>query len=456
MKIKYKIATLFSVVCAVIIGLTGIFLYFLFADNLEDQFQDRLLERAIIAGEVLLEKDEFSSRKYEAIKARYLQNLSREEVYYVYAEEGNVDYTTVPKKFRNRRAIETSVNKGYSYFKQDDLQVCSLFYQDNEGDYIILLAARDDEGAAQLVFLRNALLGIILGGILFIAAFSLIFAKHILKPINSMITKVQGISGSNLQARLYEGKGKDEISRLAQTFNGMLSRLENSFQTQKSFIHNASHELRTPLTVILGEAEYALKKENLDPEQKLAFKKIFQEADHLRQLLNSLLQLSEMKNDNLKTNFKILRIDELVQQVVIKMNADLEGANIKLEYGNTQNLTAGSYEILGNEIWMEIAVTNVLNNAIKYSGNKPVRVLLFDQNGMVNVQFEDKGIGINEKELDKIFLPFYRGQNVRPKKGYGIGLTLTKNIIKIHKGEILIKSIEKQGSIVLVQLPRAS
>lgn len=456
MKIKYKIATLFSITCAVIIGLTGIFLYYLFADNLEDQFQDRLLERAVIAGEVLLEKDEFSSRKYEAIKARYLQTLSQEKVFYVYAEEGKVDYTTIPGEFRNRRAIETSIKNGYSFFTQGDLQVCSLFYEDNEGDYVIILAARDNEGAAQLAFLRTALVGIILGAILFIAAVSLVFARHILKPINTMISKAQGISGSNLQARLFEGKGKDEISRLAQTFNGMLSRLESSFQTQKNFIHNASHELRTPLTVILGEAEYALKKENLDPEHKLAFKKIFEEADHLRQLLNSLLQLSEIKNDNLEASFKILRIDELVQQVVIKMNADVAGANVKVEYENTHNLTAGSYEILGNELWMEIAITNVLNNAIKYSGDKPVRVLLLDRDGMVHVQIEDKGIGIDKNEIEKIFLPFYRGKNVRPRKGYGIGLALTKNIINIHNGKISIKSIEKSGSIVLIKIPRAS
>ncbi|HSI68997.1 MAG TPA: hypothetical protein VK941_02105, partial [Gillisia sp.] len=92
MKIKYKIAAIFSIICSAMIGLTGLFLYFLFEDNRESRFEERLLQRAVIAAEVLLEKDEFPDSQYAAISLRYLQKLPQERVYYIRSNNGELDY----------------------------------------------------------------------------------------------------------------------------------------------------------------------------------------------------------------------------------------------------------------------------------------------------------------------------------------------------------------------------
>jgi signal transduction histidine kinase len=438
------------------IGLTGIFLYILFEDNRETRFEERLLQRAVIAAEVLLEKDEFQESQYAAISLRYLQKLPQERVYYLKKNNGEIDYQGIPQDFVNLSAFQDAIKENYSFYSVGDLRVCSLYYEDNQGNYIVLLAARDEIGEEQLRFLSRSIWIIMISAILILSIISILFANHILKPINSMISRVQEIRSNKLELRLDEGKGKDEISRLAQTFNGMLSRLENSFYSQKKFIQNASHELRTPLTVILGEAEYALKSGRLEPEQEQAFQKIYQQAEHLRQLLNSLLQLSEIRNDNLQSNFEILRIDELVQQVIINTNVTVSSGKIHLEYEDTETLTSETFEILGNELWLEIAFTNLLSNALKYSNNKPVKVTLSHTGEKVIVNVEDKGVGIADEEKDKIFAPFYRGKNAGPGKGHGIGLALTQNIVKIHKGDISIESRENKGSIVRVELPTAS
>lgn len=437
------------------IGLTGIFLYFLFEDNLETRFKERLVQRAVLAAEILLEKDELSENTYEAINLRYLQKLPQERVFYLRITNGEINYAPVPEEFIDVHAIEKAVKEDYSFFEVGELKVCSLYYEDNQGHYIVLLAARDINGEEQLRFLSRTIWIIIITALFIIAVISILFANQVLKPINSMISRVREIRSNKLQLRLEEGKGKDEISRLAQTFNEMLARLENSFYTQRKFIQNASHELRTPLTVILGEAEYALKSPRLEPDQKLAFHKIYQQADHLRQLLNSLLQLSEIRNDNLRSSFEVLRLDELVQQVIINTNQTISSGKIHMEYQDTETLTTGSFEILGNELWLEIAFTNLLNNALKYSNNKPVKVSLSHSGKNIEISIEDKGIGISSDEKEKIFTPFYRGSNAGSKKGYGIGLALTRNIIKIHKGEISIESQKDKGSIVKVELPGA-
>jgi len=454
-KIKYKIAGIFSITSFLIIGFTGGFLYFLFAKNIEKQFQERLLERAIIAAEVLLEKDNFSPVKYERVKARFLQTLPGEKVFYLENEDGIIDYTGLPPEILNKPSIESSLTKRYDFYKIGDQEYCSLYYEDNEGDFIILISAINTEGIAELNLLKRTLFFIILTSLIFITGVSLLFAKQILRPINKMILKVEEISGSNLQLRLQEGQGKDEISRLAKNFNSMLSRIESSFFTQKNFIQNASHELRTPLTVILGEAEFALKSNKLSEEEKLAFQKIYQQADHLKELLNSLLHLSEIKNPG-PSEFKLIRIDEVVQKTVIKSNETFPSGVIHLEYKNVEDLKENSFVIPGNDLWLEIAFTNILDNALKYSNNKPVKVLLEDNPNSVCINIEDKGIGIHSRDINKIFSPFHRGNNAKNKKGYGIGLALTENIIKIHKGSIKITSKLNKGSNVIIELPKDS
>ncbi|HSI70899.1 MAG TPA: HAMP domain-containing sensor histidine kinase, partial [Gillisia sp.] len=436
-------------------GLTGLFLHFLFEDNRETRFEERLLQRAVIAAEVLLEKDEFPESQYAAISLRYLQKLPQERVYYIRSNNGELDYQGIPSDFVNIAAFQNAIIEDYSFYDVGDLRVCSLLYEDNQGNYIVLLGARDENGEEQLRFLGRTIWIIMISAVLILSIISILFANHILKPINSMISRVQEIRSNKLELRLDEGEGKDEISRLAQTFNGMLARLENSFYTQKKFIQNASHELRTPLTVILGEAEYALKTGKLNTDQKEAFQKIYQQAEHLRQLLTSLLQLSEVRNDSPQSNFEVLRIDELVQQVIINSNLTISSGKIHLEYEDTETLISESFEILGNKLWLEIAFTNVLSNALKYSNNQPVKVSLSHTGKNVIVSVKDKGVGIAREEKDKIFTPFYRGSNTGTEKGHGIGLALTSNIIKIHKGEIFIESQEGQGSIVRIELPKA-
>lgn len=439
-----------------IIGFIGGFLYFLFANNIEKQFKERLLERAFIAAEVLLEKDNFSPVKYERVKARFLQTLPEEKVFYIETDGGTINYSSLPPQIIDTSSIEGSLTQKYEFYKIGDLDFCSLYYEDNEGDFIILISAKNTEGIAELNFLQKALFFIIFISLLIIAGVSLLFANQILKPINRMIIKVEEISGSNLQLRLNEGKGKDEISRLAKNFNRMLSRIESSFFTQKNFIQNASHELRTPLTVILGEAEYALKSSDLSPDERLAFQKIYQQADHLREMLNSLLHLSEIKNPGASSEYKLLRIDEVIQKTVIKINETFPSRVIHLEYKNIEDLNENSFVITGNDLWLEIAFTNILDNALKYSNNKPVKVFLEDKISSVCINVEDQGIGIQPQDLSKIFSPFHRGNNAKTKKGYGIGLALTENIIKIHKGFIQVTSIMKKGSNVIIELPKDS
>ncbi|MCP9199561.1 HAMP domain-containing histidine kinase [Gramella sp. GC03-9] len=454
MKLKFKIAATFSLICTGIIALVAIFIYFLVAANMQQQFNKRLLDRAYIAAEISLEEDELSETKYQRLTLQHFKSLPGENETFFKLNNNRIDNEAFDYPGFNEEVFQKTLENTHTFFKTDGKPATAIYYKDNQGDFIIILSAEDIEGTQQLGFLIRTLSIIVLISLILILVVSLIFAEIILKPIRSIINKAETISASNLNLRLKEPGGKDEISRLAKTFNKMLSRIQTAFNSQKQFIHNASHELRTPLTVILGESEYVLQREKSESHNSI--KKIHQQAEHLNELLTSLLQLSDVHETRPEENFLVFRVDELVQRIAITAN-DLQKQNrVRLEYQNSADLREDSFEILGNILWIEIALTNIINNALKYSFEETVVIRLKSTIKTTIIEVTDAGIGIVSTEMEEVFTTFFRGENAKSQKGYGIGLALAHNIIQLHKGEINISSQEHKGTSVKIILPNAS
>jgi signal transduction histidine kinase len=238
------------------------------------------------------------------------------------------------------------------------------------------------------------------------------------------------------------------------SFNDLLNRLETAFETQKNFISNASHEFGTPLTSIMGEAEVMLMKERSPEEYQQSLASILGQAERLNQITQTLLYLAQTGYTNKRVHFEILRADELIWQtkeMVDKLNPK---NNIQIDFSllpeNPKKL-----KILGNKQLLYLAFTNILTNACKYSGNKPVQVTMASSDDQVFLVFKDQGIGIPEPEMPFIYDPFFRASNTRNFEGYGIGLPLTRNITKIHNGQIQVWSVVNEGTTVQIKLPLA-
>ncbi|MCK7462303.1 MAG: HAMP domain-containing protein [Sphingobacterium sp.] len=137
-----------------------------------------------------------------------------------------------------------------------------------------------------------------------------IFADRALQPVSNIIAQVNGISITNLNERIDEGNGTDELARLAGTFNGMLQRLESAFRIQKNFIANASHELRTPLTVISGQLEVILMKARENEEYRNTIISVLDDIKNLNNLSNRLLLLAQASSEIAEITFSPLRIDD--------------------------------------------------------------------------------------------------------------------------------------------------
>lgn len=266
-----------------------------------------------------------------------------------------------------------------------------------------------------------------------------------------MIEKAKVISATNLDLRLNNNGKKDELSELANTFNEMLNRLENSFDDQKHFVSNISHELRTPLAAIITELELSTNKEKSVAEYKSTIQNALGDAKKLVRLLNGLLDLAKARYDPSEIAFKPIRIDEILldaRQQVQQANSDYKiDILFEQEFENENQIS-----INGNEYLLKVAFANLFENGCKFSKDKQSSVSISFERDKIQIRFTDKGIGISENDLKHIFTPFYRGENKIYAEWNGIGLALTQKIILLHKGTISVSSKQNEGTTFYVEL----
>ncbi len=270
-----------------------------------------------------------------------------------------------------------------------------------------------------------------------------------------MVKKVEDISITSLNLRVPEGNGTDEIGRLAKTFNKMLERLETSFAMQKNFIANASHELRTPLTSINGQLEVLVMKDRTADEYKSALGSVLEDIKSLIDLSNRLLLIARTSAEGPSSYSNKIRIDEILWQAkeeIIRFNS---GYHINISMDNSVT-DSDQMTVNGDEYLLKVAVSNLMENACKYSPDKTVDISCGFSDKGINMLFEDRGLGISEEDIKKIFEPFYRGKNAISIPGSGIGLSLVNQIVKNHNGTINIISKVGTGTKITLILPAIS
>jgi len=452
MKLQTKITLLFFGISTIgLILLNASIFYFVSEFNFEDFFK-RLEARVNLTAEIRINPDK-DSQAYQQVRSRYLEKLENETEYIIRLDTAKApSYTraiTLPVSFYN----DILANKKARFNNKNNFYAGSVFLIGQQR-YIVIVTAKDPYGFKELEELKRVLIVIFFVSIILTYIAARVFSYYTVQPVRTIIKSVKNISANNLHMRLDEVRGKDEIAELVLTFNNMLTRLETAFETQNNFVSNASHELRTPLTIITSETELLLQGNKVSDEARSSVKIILGEAEKLGHILASLLGLAQTGFDGKKQNWQKIRIDELVMGVADSVKRIDRESIIDIDFANLPNdeslLTAE-----GNINLLQLAVSNIVLNACKYSNNRPVLVQVTSANGRIVVKVTDKGIGIPESEQQHIFEPFFRASNTTKFQGHGIGLPLTLNIIRLHKGTIGIRSEVEVGTEIQVILPVA-
>ncbi|HOY16531.1 MAG TPA: HAMP domain-containing sensor histidine kinase [Haliscomenobacter sp.] len=396
-----------------------------------------------------------NAEAFKTIREQYFEKLEQERQY-VFEVNATSTLSQAAKKFQLPLYFLKSVLKeGKTTSNDGNTFYAGIKYNQNNKLYLVVVTAENYYVSHHLRVLRNILFGGMFLIVLIAIYLSIYFSKHIFDPIKQITDKVKQISTENIHLRLEEkDTNNNEISELTATFNDLLNRLETAFETQKNFISNASHELSTPLTSIIGEADVALIKERTVEDYQLAMQNILQQAERLDQITKSLLFLAQTGYKGKKIIFEIVRTDEIIWEVKSLIDRLNPQNHIILDL----NLLPEDHKrlkIKGNRQLLQLALANILNNACKYSHNKPVIVYLASSDNQVIIVIKDEGVGIPKEEIAYIYDPFFRASNTHLFEGYGIGLPLARNIIKLHEGQLTLTSEVNVGTTVQIKIPIA-
>lgn len=442
MKIGQRLALKFTIVSALLTGVILTVIFIVTRKNVHDDFIERLTKQSslevlhfatphvkevIPAGTFLLINPLisifdnsgnllFESGKYQN-HSKWIGSVIDDEVFRV--EEG--DYTTIGKR-----------------------------YSVNGKTYIVFVTDKDLPGQNELdILMRAIVLGWILSVILSYGA-GLYYSGNALRPVKDVVGQVKHITKDNLGYRLSapteKGGKPDEIEELIITFNALLDRIENAFHAQKRFVQHASHEIKTPITTIMGEAELALVKDRSSEEYKRTLSVVVSETERLVNITQGLLTLARFEEGYYNSELENVNLFDTIRHVVKAFSGRYPDRNIVWDG------TANDLPVHGNAQLLQIAVGNLLDNALKYS-QRDVTIRA-EANSEIVIRIQDSGIGIPPADLQKVKAPMYRGGNVQSIPGAGLGLSLVHRIIEFHKGKLEIASQVNVGTTTSIFLPR--
>jgi two-component system OmpR family sensor kinase len=298
----------------------------------------------------------------------------------------------------------------------------------------------------------EALMVLVPLGVGLAAAGGRVMARAALRPVDEMSSSARRIDAEALARRITIRGTGDELDRLAETLNGMLARLENTFGQMRRFSADAAHELRTPLTALKGTLEVALRADRSGAEYRAALASALEEVDRLVRLAEDLLLLSRSTAgpDSPRARVQLENVVLDVAEVGTRLAKD-RGVTVRV--GPLVPLA-----VLGDAGALRRALLNLVENGVKYTppgGRVELSVTAVD--GEAELAVEDTGSGIEPADVARIFEPFVRLDTARSREsgGSGLGLAIARSIVVAHRGTLAVERPAAGGSRFTIRLPLA-
>ncbi|SDO17093.1 sensor histidine kinase [Alkalicoccus daliensis] len=336
-----------------------------------------------------------------------------------------------------------TMNGNLSYIIADSFSVPG-----NEETYVAVMVFHDLNHQYQQMALMVLIPFIITiafsGGIIYF------ISQKITAPLRHMNEAALQLATGDFSRRVTVSS-RDEIGQLGDTFNYMAEELNSLEKMRKEFIANVSHDLRSPLTSMKGFIVALL--DGTIPENKRDHYYLLmkEETERVIQLVNDTLDMSRLEAGQIEIAPAPYNLTRQLQRIAVLLEPQLErkGVGIQLEPEDTDLF------VVADKDRIEQALVNLLHNALQFSLNgETIRIQLETTGDMLAVHVQDEGKGIPEAQLKHIWERFYKGEKSRTGKGgTGIGLSIVKSIMELHKTEITVKSKLGQGTVFTFQLP---
>ncbi len=454
MSIKYKIAFLFAVLVTFFLIVVSFSVYFFSKKNRENTFETRLKNRAISTANVYAGISDSNLSVLQKMDTASVASLYNRSIVIIgFGNSFDYQFSDKPGDSLSleKNIIERAKIENEYYFDYRNKKAVAIHRVNNTKNFLVAVAAADIDGQEFLVQLKKILfISVILAGVISFLG-GLLFATGLIRPIKRIAAEVDLITTTNFSQRIKITDAKDELTRLAQTFNDLLDRLQDSFAIQRRFISNASHELSTPLTSISSQLEVAMQRKRSAEDYSEVIQSVHDDIKELQQLTRSLLDIAKTGSQG-SIDLSEVRLDEILFKVIAEVQKQNEAYKISFDFEvfpeDEQLLTT-----FGNANLLYIAFKNIIENGCKYADNHCSNIFVNFDKAFITIRVANQGDVIAESDIENIFQPFFRADSARNKPGFGLGLALTKRILSLHKGGIIVESNPEKGTVFTIQLP---
>jgi signal transduction histidine kinase len=453
---------LFCTAVGVLLSSTLCVLYVLFSRELDSQFNCRLQKAAMPVATVLASDPNSESRGVNEL------NIP-DEYFEVLDASGQVlqkSKNLAHSELKLSRAIDPS-RETFQMIEDEDLgrqRVTLIPFQKRTGQQFLALSMPARRNDAVLTSFQRLIMWLLPISLLVTASISRWYVGRSLRPVKELtsraarLTEIVGqASPSNAESNgmlsmpLIVSNSRDELDRLAVTFNQLFNRIEVVMRQLRQFVTDASHELRTPLAILQGETELMLSRPRTTEEYERTVRVMDGELKTLTRIVESLFTLSMADSGQLRFLREPLYLNEVLEQACgrIESIADAKGIGIRRDLSL-------DLAYFGDEAFLQELAIIFLDNAIKYSpNNTEVRVQLERRDDNVQITFEDQGCGIASEDCPRIFERFFRGHNIAgsESRSGGLGLAIAKAIVEAQGGSIECNSVLGSNTTFIVTLP---
>lgn len=306
----------------------------------------------------------------------------------------------------------------------------------------------DEEGAV----LQNYRRVFVMSSLMFVAfSFVLgsVMAHRSLRGVRRVTEAARSIAGGSWGLRVLVGPRRDEVADLAEAFNEMIHRIQKLINELREVTDDIAHDLRTPIARMRASAESCVQSTTASEGARELAGNVLEECDRLQQLINTMLDLSQMEAGAGQFSTESVDLCELAEDIfdLFKPAAEDKGIEIQLD-------TCAGLEVRGDRQRLMRAIAHIVDNAVKYTEPGGVIVMQCSRrNGTAVVSIEDSGVGIASSDIPRVFDRFYRGDRSRTGTGHGLGLSAARAICVVHGGSIVVESVPREGSTFEIRLP---
>jgi signal transduction histidine kinase len=444
---------LFLSIVTILLLVFCVTIYFLSDVYRQSEFETRLKGEALTAATIVFNKEEVSPDLLKILTRNQMTALSKENIVILNAQDKVIYQSGLKSNLYTPSKLEEIKRNEELFWEEGEVEKFGINIKNRGRDYLVIVSAVDKYGLSKQ---HNLAILLSFGSVLLIALSAIIgrfFAGGLLKPMQQMIKEIDAVNASYLSLRLSQRGNKDELGQLAQRFNEMLDRLQKAFHKQRAFVSHASHELRTPLTAITGQIQVSLLANDNMEELRTMAKSVLEDVNQLNILTNNLLELNSIDVDDIRIKISLINVVDLLLHAKAEVNQKYPDCRIILQIDDHEDYLP---EIYANESLIFSAFINLIENAVKFAPDQTAHVKLLTLQDGLQIKFQNKIFSPVNLNIDVIFDPFIRGANSKNVKGHGVGLSLTKRIIDIHKGYLVVNLEESDFVEFILNLPKGN